>query len=87
MLDSIMEQSLVTGSSCRKRRRRSANHDNVDVICKGENSLSFISSLLDVLLYKKDIVNRFVFSIASSSGRLVSNVWLMVFHKRRWLQG
>lgn len=65
VLDPILKQeSLVIGSAYGKKKKKSDEHQksnfHADVIYKGENALSFLSSLLDILLLKKDIANRSV---------------------------
>ncbi|KAJ0099511.1 hypothetical protein Patl1_20742 [Pistacia atlantica] len=63
ILDPILKQeNLVMGSAYGKKKmkldgkQKSTLH--MDMIYKGESALSFLSSLLDILLLKKDILNR-----------------------------
>ncbi|KAJ0017544.1 hypothetical protein Pint_12302 [Pistacia integerrima] len=63
ILDPILKQeNLVMGSAYGKKKmkldgkQKSTLH--MDMIYKGESGLSFLSSLLDILLLKKDILNR-----------------------------
>lgn len=62
------------GSVYGKKKKNAADKQksdlHLDMIYKGENALSFLSSLLDILLLKKDIANRcFFLKIASGSVR------------------
>ncbi|KAK3033239.1 hypothetical protein RJ639_033119 [Escallonia herrerae] len=63
MLDIAMEQeACVTGTAYQRKKTKTTLHRKSDihhdVIRGGENTLSFLSSLLDILLLKKDIENR-----------------------------
>lgn len=63
LLDSVFEQEgFLIGSVCGKKKRKAIKLHKSDlhndVICKDENALSFLTSLLDILLLKKDIENR-----------------------------
>lgn len=63
-LDHIFKSgsSVITSAYAKKKRKLTGNqksnlpHVGIHL---GENAISFLSSLLDVLLLKKDIVNRF----------------------------
>ncbi|KAF4372054.1 hypothetical protein F8388_000270 [Cannabis sativa] len=63
MLDHVLKnKGRVISSAYGKKKRKLVGDQKstlpVDEIYKGENALSFLSSFLDVLLLKKDIVNR-----------------------------
>lgn len=62
ILDHILKPDiLVLGTISGKKKKKSVDTDLlVDVYSKGENALTFLSSLLDILLLKKNIANRFV---------------------------
>ena len=53
----------MIGSVCGKKKRKAIKLHKSDlhndVIQKDENALSFLSSLVDILLLKKDIENRY----------------------------
>lgn len=64
LLDLILvQEDFVLGSSKRMKRKKSTKRHNFDLhhdlSVKGETLLSFLSSMLDVLLQKKDIESRF----------------------------
>lgn len=64
MLDRVFKNKGPRISSVYGKKKRKLAEDQKsnlpdDGIFKGENVLSFLSSLLDILLQKKDIVNRF----------------------------
>lgn len=66
VLDPVLKQeTLVIGSAYGKKKKKSGEYQKSnlhgDEIYKGENALSFLSSLLDILLLKKDMANRSVF--------------------------
>lgn len=60
----VNNRSCVTDSGYGKKKMKLTGHlksnPSCDLIFKGENALSPLSSLLDVLLFKKDIENRLV---------------------------
>ncbi|KAK3026432.1 hypothetical protein RJ639_041444 [Escallonia herrerae] len=63
MLDIAMEQeACVTGTAYQRKKTKATvqwkSDIHHDVIRGGKNTLSFLSSLLDILLLKKDIENR-----------------------------
>lgn len=73
MLDIILKQeSLIIGSAYGKKKKKLNVHCRSslphNVICKGEDALSLLSSVFDILLLKKDIANRSAFLNASNSG-------------------
>ncbi|KAH9647915.1 hypothetical protein KPL70_025376 [Citrus sinensis] len=83
VLDPILKQeSLVIGSAYGKKKKKSDEHQksnfHADVIYKGENALSFLSSLLDILLLKKDIANRDLLlgPLFKLLGKVFSDDWL-----------
>lgn len=64
MLDHIFKSGspMVDSVYGKKKRKLAENRKSYllrDGIHLGENALSFLSSLLDILLLKKDIANRF----------------------------
>jgi U3 small nucleolar RNA-associated protein 10 len=68
MLDIILDQeSLIISSAYGKKKKKLNVHcrSNLphNVICKGEDALSLLSSVFDILLLKKDIANRSAFLI------------------------
>lgn len=68
MLDIILNQeSLIISSAYGKKKKKLNVHcrSNLphNVICKGEDALSLLSSVFDILLLKKDIANRSAFLI------------------------
>lgn len=64
MLDFVFKQESLAISSVNGKKKKSNVHSwsnlSPDVICKGEDALSFLSSLLDFLLLKKDIADRYM---------------------------
>ncbi|ONI24972.1 hypothetical protein PRUPE_2G273000 [Prunus persica] len=58
----VNNRSCVTDSGYGKKKMKLTGHlksnPSCDLIFNGENALSFLSSLMDVLLFKKDIENR-----------------------------
>ena len=64
MLDFVFKQESLAISSVNGKKKKSNMHSwsnlSPDVICKGEDALSFLSSLLDFLLLKKDIADRYM---------------------------
>lgn len=64
MLDFVVGCIIgFSGSTPGKKKKKPVTRDSdvhVDVFQQGENALSFLSSLLDVLILKKNIENRFV---------------------------
>ena len=63
MVDFVMEQEgFSVGSTHRKKKKNSVTPQKSDlshdVIRRGGSTLSFLSSLLDILLLKKDVQNR-----------------------------
>ncbi|KAI8564501.1 hypothetical protein RHMOL_Rhmol03G0186500 [Rhododendron molle] len=59
ILDSVFEQEVCTiGSPYGKKKKKHMSHLNQDSGRTGKNELSFLSSLLDFLLLKKDLKNR-----------------------------
>ncbi|KAM7494654.1 hypothetical protein LguiB_029263 [Lonicera macranthoides] len=62
MLDFVMEQEVSVGLTHRKKKKNSVtpqkSDPSHDVIRRGGSTLSFLSSLLDILLLKKDVLNR-----------------------------
>lgn len=70
MLDFVLElKGCLIGSAYGKKNMKPNTHEKSDVrhdvIPKGENKLSFLSSLLDLLLLKKNIENRSAVKIIS----------------------
>lgn len=63
MLDNIIDSSSQVPASVNGKKKKLDENQKSDLptagVCRGENALSFLSSLLDVLLLKKDIANRF----------------------------
>jgi hypothetical protein len=73
MLDIILKQeSLVISSAYGKKKKKLNVHCRSslpqNVICKGEDALSMLRSVFDILLVKKDIANRSAFLNVSKSG-------------------
>ncbi len=72
MLDFIFKQESLIISSVKGKKKKLDVHSwsNLpsDMICKGEDALSLLSAVLDILLLKKDIANRFAFMNVSNSG-------------------
>lgn len=65
-IDFLFKQEIpVTGSGYGKKKKKSmtlqTSDMNSDMVCKGETVLCLLSSLLDILLLKKDIENRYAF--------------------------
>ncbi|XP_059627802.1 uncharacterized protein At3g06530 [Cornus florida] len=63
MLDFFFEQEdRMIGSAFGKKKKKSITDQNCELKhgfnCKGENALTFLSSLLDILLLKKDVEDR-----------------------------
>ena len=82
MLDLVLkEDPLVIGSAHGKKKKKSAENlkpgYHYDVVSKGEQALYFLSSLLDVLLLKKDIANRSAI-IRDTSLFICINVFLVL---------
>ncbi|XVF08520.1 hypothetical protein REPUB_Repub07fG0010000 [Reevesia pubescens] len=81
MLDLILkEDTLAIGSAHGKKKKKSAENSkpgNDYDVSKGEQALYFLSSLLDVLLLKKDIANRqsLVGPLFMLLGRVFSDEW------------
>ena len=50
--------SLVDRKKKKKSLEYHASNSPYDMICKKENTFSFLSSVLDILLLKKDMANR-----------------------------
>ncbi|KAF5456237.1 hypothetical protein F2P56_025738 [Juglans regia] len=83
MLNFILSQeSLIISSAYGKKKKklleRSRSNLPHNVICKGGDALSLLSSLLDVLLLKKDIVNRdsLVGLLFKLLGKVFSDEWI-----------
>ncbi|XP_044468232.1 uncharacterized protein At3g06530-like [Mangifera indica] len=79
ILDPLLKQeNLVMGSVYGKKKKNAADKQksdlHLDMIYKGENALSFLSSLLDILLLKKDIANRAL--LLGPLFKLLHNVFL-----------
>ncbi|XP_058207523.1 uncharacterized protein At3g06530 isoform X3 [Rhododendron vialii] len=59
ILDSVFEQEVcIIGSPYGKKKKKHMSHLNQNSGRTGKNELSFLSSLLDFLLLKKDLKNR-----------------------------
>lgn len=97
VLDPILKQeSLVIGSAYGKKKKKSDEHQksnfHADVMYKGENALSFLSSLLDILLLKKDIANRHLLlgPLFKLLGKVFSGDWLQqgaaTAKDEKWIQ-
>ncbi|KAH9678614.1 hypothetical protein KPL71_025786 [Citrus sinensis] len=97
VLDPILKQeSLVIGSAYGKKKKKSDEHQksnfHADAIYKGENALSFLSSLLDILLLKKDIANRDLLlgPLFKLLGKVFSDGWLQqgaaIAKDEKWIQ-
>lgn len=56
------QESPIISSACGKKKKKINVQSSYNVISKGEDALSFLSSLLDILLLKKDIADRSAFS-------------------------
>lgn len=65
MLDVVLAHDGCTSLKYGKRKKKAVQDQkfvlHLDLKYKGETVLSFLSSLVDVLLLKRDIENRFVF--------------------------
>lgn len=55
----LQQENLVIGSFVKKKKKKSGEHQNL--MYRGERALYFLSSLLDILLLKKDITDRSAF--------------------------
>ncbi|XVE56436.1 hypothetical protein DITRI_Ditri04bG0009000 [Diplodiscus trichospermus] len=82
MLDLVLrEDPLVIGSAHGKKKKKSAENlkpgYHYDVVSNGERALYSLSSLLDVLLLKKDIANRqsLVGPLFELLGKVLSDEW------------
>ncbi|XP_021285623.1 uncharacterized protein At3g06530 isoform X2 [Herrania umbratica] len=82
MLDVVLkEDPLITSSAHGKKKKKLAGNLKAgyrcDIVSKGEWALSFLSSLLDVLLLKKDIANRQVLvgPLFTLLGKIFSDEW------------
>ncbi|KAG7972395.1 hypothetical protein I3843_07G181800 [Carya illinoinensis] len=83
MLNFILSQeSLIISSAYGKKKKklleRSRSNLPHNVICKGGDALSLLSSLLDVLLLKKDIANRdsLLGLLFKLLGKVFSDEWI-----------
>ncbi|GAV79488.1 LOW QUALITY PROTEIN: BP28CT domain-containing protein/U3snoRNP10 domain-containing protein [Cephalotus follicularis] len=83
MLDFIFKQgSHIVGSAYGNKKTKITEHLKSDlqhdVLCKGETALSFLSSLLDILLLKKDIANRdsLIGPLFKLLGAIFSDEWV-----------
>ncbi|KAK9292213.1 hypothetical protein L1049_020175 [Liquidambar formosana] len=93
-LDCILKlKGCIVGSSCGKKKGKPAEHknsDHHDVIRKDENALSFLSSLLDILLLKKDIENRdsLLGPLFKLLGNSFSEEWVFgaLYQDDKWIQ-
>ncbi|XP_030533160.1 uncharacterized protein At3g06530 isoform X1 [Rhodamnia argentea] len=71
-----------------KKKRRSARYDILkkhrDVLSKGKNAFSFLISLLDILLMKKDITNResLISPLFKLLGHTFSDEWVHFMDER-----
>lgn len=97
ILDPILKrESLVIGSAYGKKKKKSDEHQksnfHADVIYKGEDALSFVSSLFDILLLKKDIANRDLLlgPLFNLLGKVFSDGWLQqgaaIAKDEKWIQ-
>ncbi|OMO94842.1 hypothetical protein CCACVL1_05773 [Corchorus capsularis] len=76
----LKEDQLITGSGHGKKKKKSAEKSMpgyYNVVFKGEQALYFLSSLLDVLLLKKDMVDRqlLVDPLFKLLGKVFSDEW------------
>ncbi|KAH7557345.1 hypothetical protein JRO89_XS11G0129200 [Xanthoceras sorbifolium] len=95
-LDPILEQEgLVIGTACGKRKKKSVEHQksnlHVDAYSKGENALTSVISLLDILLLKKDIADResLLGPLFKLLGKVFSSDWLdggVLAKDEKWIQ-
>ncbi|KAK7852331.1 uncharacterized protein CFP56_039361 [Quercus suber] len=82
MLDFVFKQESLAISSVNGKKKKSNVHNwsnlSPDVICKGEDALSFLSSLLDFLLLKKDIADRdsLIGPLFKLLGKVFSDEWI-----------
>ncbi|KAF3950201.1 hypothetical protein CMV_024011 [Castanea mollissima] len=82
MLDFVFKQESLAISSVNGKKKKSNVHSwsnlSPDVICKGEDALSFLSSLLDFLLLKKDIADRdsLIGPLFKPLGKVFSDEWI-----------
>lgn len=73
LLDLILvQEGFVAGSSKKMKRKKSTKYHDSDLLhhdlsMKGETLLSFLSSVLDVLLQKKEIESRFALKKSSNT--------------------
>ncbi|XP_030935775.1 uncharacterized protein At3g06530 [Quercus lobata] len=82
MLDFVFKQESLAINSVNGKKKKSNVHSwsnlSPDVICKGEDALSFLSSLLDFLLLKKDIADRdsLIGPLFKLLGKVFSDEWI-----------
>ncbi|KAK1577185.1 hypothetical protein Q3G72_019640 [Acer saccharum] len=91
----LEQEGIVIGTACGKKKKKSIEHQksnmHVDVYSKGENALTFLSSLLDILLIKKDIADResLLGPLFKLLGKVFSNDWLQgggLAKDEKWIQ-
>uniref|UniRef100_A0A2N9G8U6 Uncharacterized protein n=1 Tax=Fagus sylvatica TaxID=28930 RepID=A0A2N9G8U6_FAGSY len=82
MLDFIFKQESLIISSVKGKKKKLDVHSwsNLpsDMICKGEDALSLLSAVLDILLLKKDIANRnsLIGPLFKLLGKVFSDEWI-----------
>ncbi|XP_050225155.1 uncharacterized protein At3g06530 isoform X2 [Mercurialis annua] len=83
-LDFILKKDTgKTGSSFGKKTKKAIAHQasslELDVVCKGETALNLLSSLLEILVLKKDLANRgsLIAPLFELLGKIFSEEWLI----------
>ncbi|KAL3521384.1 hypothetical protein ACH5RR_019533 [Cinchona calisaya] len=82
LLDSVVDSINGSGGSALgKKKKKWVTHQISDVFQQGENAVSFLCSLLDVLILKKNIESR-----SSLIGSLIKLLHL-IFMNNEWVHG
>eukprot|EP00257_Ricinus_communis_P020965 XP_015580336.1 uncharacterized protein At3g06530 [Ricinus communis] len=83
-LEFILNQdSLKNGSAYGKKKKKSIAYQtsklDIDVVCKGETAVHMLSSLLDILMLKKDMANResLIGPLFELLGKISQNEWVV----------
>ncbi|GAB4854073.1 hypothetical protein Ancab_022655 [Ancistrocladus abbreviatus] len=87
MLDRVLGSESWSDGSSHRKKKKSVKQDIPGSICRGENPLCFLSSLLDILLLKKAIENRssLVEPLFQLLQRFLSNKWVHVVNQDEWI--
>ncbi|KAB1204141.1 hypothetical protein CJ030_MR8G004038 [Morella rubra] len=72
------QESPIISSACGKKKKKINVQSSYNVISKGEDALSFLSSLVDILLLKKDIADRdsLIGPLFELLGKVFSDEWI-----------